>query len=131
MCAATRAAQAAQQAAGAAESEGTMASFPDPFAGSNPPKISKADLIQAIRLDIVGELEAMYLYDAHSQATDDPVAKKVLADIRDEEREHFGELVTLLRYLAPDEFGLFLEGQGEVAEMIEELGISYKLPEHS
>jgi rubrerythrin len=108
-----------------------MASFPDPFAGSNPPKISHADLVQAVRLDIVGELEAMYLYDAHSQATDDPVAKAVLSDIRDEEREHFGELVTLLRYLAPDEFDLFLEGQGEVTEMIAKLGIDFKAPEHN
>jgi rubrerythrin len=106
-----------------------MAGFPDPYAGSNPPKLSKADLIQAVRLDIVGELEAMFLYDAHSQATDDPVAKKVLADIRDEEREHMGELITLLRYLAPDELDLFLEGQGEVTEMIEELGIEFKAPE--
>jgi rubrerythrin len=106
-----------------------MAGFPDPYAGSNPPKLSKADLIQAVRLDIVGELEAMFLYDAHSQATDDPVAKKVLADIRDEEREHMGELITLLRYLAPDELDLFLEGQGEVTEMMEELGIDFKAPE--
>jgi rubrerythrin len=106
-----------------------MASFPNPYAGSNPPKLSKADLIQAVRLDIVGELEAMYLYDAHSQATDDPVAKKVLADIRDEEREHMGELITLLRYLAPDELDLFLEGQGEVVEMMEELGVEFKAPE--
>jgi rubrerythrin len=107
----------------------TMAGFPDPYVGSNPPKLSKADLIQAVRLDIVGELEAMFLYDAHSQATDDPVAKKVLADIRDEEREHMGELITLLRYLAPDELDLFLEGQGEVTEMMEELGIDFKAPE--
>jgi rubrerythrin len=106
-----------------------MAGFPDPYPGSNPPKLSKADLIQAVRLDIVGELEAMFLYDAHSQATDDPVAKKVLADIRDEEREHMGELITLLRYLAPDELDLFLEGQGEVTEMMEELGIDFKAPE--
>jgi rubrerythrin len=106
-----------------------MASFPNPYAGSNPPKLTHADLIQAVRLDIVGELEAMYLYDAHSQATDDPVAKKVLADIRDEEREHMGELITLLRYLAPDELDLFLEGQGEVTEMIAGLGIDFKAPE--
>jgi hypothetical protein len=34
-----------------------------------------------------------------------------------------------LRYLAPDELDLFLEGQGEVTEMMEELGIDFKAPE--
>ena len=39
-------------------------------------KLTKKELAQAIRLDLAGELEAIYLYDAHAQATDDPVAKR-------------------------------------------------------
>jgi rubrerythrin len=102
-----------------------MPSFPDPFAGANPPELSTEDLIQAIRIDIAGELEAMFLYDAHARASKDPVVAKTLAEIRDEEREHMGELVALLRYLSPEETELFLDGQGEVAEKAEALGISF------
>jgi len=56
-----------------------MASFANPFAGNVPRKLTKEELIQAIRLNIAGELEAIFVYDAHVQATDDPVAKKVIA----------------------------------------------------
>lgn len=100
-----------------------MPSFPNPFAGNVDRKITKAELIQALRMDIVGELEAIFLYDAHVMATDDPVVKKVLSDIRDEEKAHVGELTALMRYLQPEVTELLLSGEGEVKEMMEELGI--------
>ena len=65
-----------------------MAGFANPFMGNVPRKMSKAEVIQAVRGDIAGELEAMFLYDAHARATDDPVAKSVWEDIRDEARVH-------------------------------------------
>jgi len=98
-----------------------MPSFPNPFSGNVTKKMTDQELAQAIRLDIASELEAIYLYDAHAAATDNPVAKKVLQDIRDEEKEHMGELITLIRYLDPKEYELFENGAGEVHEMIEEL----------
>lgn len=101
-----------------------MASFANPFAGNVPKKLTKEELIQAVRLNIAGELEAIYIYDAHVQAIDDPVAKKVIADIRDEEKAHVGELMTLLKYLDPEEAVHFAEGEEEVKEMLEELNIS-------
>lgn len=73
-----------------------MPSFGNPFAGNVERKLTKGELIQAVRLDIAGELEAICLYDVHVQATDDIVAQTVLADIRDEEKAHIGELMTLL-----------------------------------
>lgn len=100
-----------------------MPSFANPFAGNVSRKITKAELIQAIRLDIAGELEAIFLYDAHVLATDDIVAKTVLSDIRDEEKAHIGELMTLLRYLDPAEAEHFASGEGEVKEMMTKLGI--------
>ena len=100
-----------------------MPSFVNPFAGNIKRKITKEELIQAIRLDIAGELEAIYLYDAHVLATDDEVVKKVLGDIRDEEKAHIGELMALLRYLDPKEAEHFAEGENEVKEMMLELGI--------
>lgn len=101
-----------------------MPSFADPFQGNVNRKLSNAELMQALRLDIAGELEAIFLYDAHYLATDDPAAKAVLADIRDEEKVHMGELITLMRHLDPKEAELFLDGEGEVKELLEELKIT-------
>mgnify|MGYP000986087063 CR=1 FL=1 len=98
-----------------------MAGFGNPFAGNVPRKITKEELIQAVRLDIAGELEAIFIYDAHVLATDDPRAKKILADIRDEEKAHVGELMELLRILDPKEGEFFEEGVEEVKELMEEL----------
>ncbi len=98
--------------------------FGNPFSANVPRKMTKEELIQAVRLNISGELEAIYIYDAHVQATDDPVAKKVISDIRDEEKAHIGELMTLLRYLDPKEAEFFEEGEQEVKEMLEELNIT-------
>lgn len=100
-----------------------MPNFANPFQGNVERKLSNAELMQAIRLDIAGELEAIYLYESHYLATDDPAAKAVLADIRDEEKTHMGELITLMRYLDPKETELFLSGEAEVKEMLEDLNI--------
>lgn len=100
-----------------------MPSFVNPFQGNVNRKISNAELMQALRLDIAGELEAIFLYDAHYMSTDDPIAKTVLADIRDEERAHVGELMTLMRHLDSEEARLFLDGEGEVKEMLKKLSM--------
>lgn len=100
-----------------------MPNFTNPFQGNVNRKMTNAELMQALRLDISGELEAIFLYDAHYMATDDPAAKAVLADIRDEEKAHVGELITLMRYLDPNESAHFLDGENEVKEMLEALGI--------
>jgi len=105
-----------------------MASFANPFTGIIPRKMTKEELIQAVRINIAGELEAIFVYDAHVQATDDPLAKKVLADIRDEEKAHVGELMTLLRHLDPEEAKHFAEGEEEVKEMLEQLNIVVQPP---
>lgn len=101
-----------------------MPAFANPFSGNIDKKMTKQELMQALRIDIASELEAIYLYDAHAHATDDAVAKKVLLDIRDEEVQHVGELMTLVRYLDPSVADLMQEGEQEVMEMMEDLGIS-------
>lgn len=100
-----------------------MPSFANPFNSNVNRKITKEELIQSIRLDIAGELEAIYLYDAHIMATDDIVAKTVLSDIRDEEKAHVGELMALLRHLDPKEAEHFAHGELEVKELMDDLGI--------
>jgi len=101
-----------------------MPNFANPFQGNVNRKLTKEELIQAIRLDIAGELEAIYVYDAHVQATEDEMAKKVISEIRDEEKAHIGELMTLLKFLDPKEAELFASGEAEVREMLSELGKS-------
>jgi rubrerythrin len=108
-----------------------MPAFANPFQGNVERKLTKAELIQAVRLDIAGELEAIYIYDAHVQATDDVMAQKVISDIRDEEKAHVGELMTLLRALDPKELELFASGEAEVKKMLGELGISEASEEQS
>jgi rubrerythrin len=101
--------------------DGIMADFANPFGMNVNRKLTNEELAQAIRMDISGELEAIYLYDAHVQATDNKAAIKVLSDIRDEEKAHVGELMTLLRILDPKEAEFFISGEEEVKELMEEL----------
>ncbi len=100
-----------------------MPTFSSPFTGNTDRKITNQELMQAVRMDIAAELEAIFLYDAHSTATDEPLAKAVLADIRDEEVAHVGELLTLLRHLDPAVAEHLVSGEGEVREMMEKLGL--------
>lgn len=95
-----------------------MPAFGNPFVGNPDRKLTKEELIQAIRLNIAGELEAIYIYDAHVQSIDDPRAREVIANIRDEEKIHVGELMTLLRILDPAEADLFEVGQSEVHDLL-------------
>ena len=44
-----------------------MPNFANPFQGNVNRKLTKEELIQAVRLDIAGELEAIYLYDEGKQ----------------------------------------------------------------
>ena len=95
-----------------------MPEFVNPFSGKAPErKLTKQELIRAIRLDIAAEHEAVHLYMAHAEAIDDPLAKKVLVDIADEERVHIGEFERLLQILTGDEEKHRQEGKKEVDEM--------------
>jgi rubrerythrin len=100
-----------------------MAEFVNPFSGTVPDrKLTKSELIRAIRLNIAAEHEAVHLYMAHADATDDDLAKAVLTEIANEERVHAGEFERLLDILTGDEPKMRAEGKAEVDELIEELG---------
>ncbi len=100
-----------------------MPEFLNPFSGKVPErKLTLEELIRAIRLDLAAEHEAVHLYMAHSEATDHPLAKKVLIDIADEERVHAGEFARLLNILTGNEDELLAEGAREVDEMAAEGG---------
>ncbi len=98
-----------------------MPEFMNPFSGKVPErKLTLEELIRAIRLDLAAEHEAVHLYMSHADATDHPLAKKVLVDIADEERVHAGEFARLLSILTGNEDKFLAEGAQEVDEMAAE-----------
>lgn len=102
-----------------------MPEFADPFSGIIPErKLSNEELVRAIRLNIAAEHEAIHLYMAHAEATDHPLARKVLIDIANEERVHIGEFERLLEILTGDEDQWVAEGREEVDEMAAEMTAS-------
>lgn len=102
-----------------------MPEFVNPFSGMVPPrKMSKEELLRALRLNLAAEEEAVHLYLAHAEATDHPLAKKVLTDIANEEKVHVGEFLRLIEFLAEDEKKFLQQGAQEVDELAKEKGNS-------
>ncbi len=100
-----------------------MPEFVNPFSGKTPErKLTTEELIRAIRLNIAAEHEAVHLYMAHADATDHPLARQVLIDVANEEREHIGEFMQLIEVLTGgSESEWIANGVEEVKEMQEEL----------
>ncbi len=99
-----------------------MPEFVNPFSGKAPDRsLTTEELVRAIRLNLAAEHEAVHLYMAHADATDHPLARKVLIDIANEERVHAGEFSRLLEILTGDEDKWLAEGAEEVDEMAAEL----------
>ena len=95
-----------------------MPEFVNPFSGvSSGKKLSGRELSRALRLALAAEEEAVHLYEALSDATDNRLAKAVLQDIANEERVHKGEFQKLIELLLPDEKELMTQGAAEVEEI--------------
>ena len=95
---------------------------------SNPFNVMKADrklaheeLVRSIRFMIAAEYEAIQMYQQTAESTDNALAKAVLIDIANEEKEHAGEFLRLLRQLDPEEEKYYQEGYEEVEEMIKKV----------
>lgn len=91
-----------------------MALLGNPFVFESPKQMNNDELMQALRVDIAGELEAIIGYEAHAMATNDARAKKVLQHIADEEKQHVGELQQLLDILNPQEAQNIQKGRQSV-----------------
>ena len=95
-----------------------MPEFVNPFTGVVPGrKMTDTELLRALRLDLSAEEEAVHLYLAHADATDNELAKKVLQDIADEERVHKGEFQRLISILSKEEDTFLTEGAQEVNDL--------------
>ncbi len=92
--------------------------FSNPFGTMVPGKMNAGELARAIMQDIAAELDAVAVYQAHIDATDDERAKKMLAHIRDDEKEHVGEFLALLEMLDPRQAEYIKKGKTELAELL-------------
>ncbi|MCE9673457.1 demethoxyubiquinone hydroxylase family protein [Myxococcus stipitatus] len=75
----------------------------DPFHSLVPRKMTDTELARSIRLNIEAELDAINLYAAHIDATDNEEAKAVLRHVMDEEREHAALFWQLIARLDPEQ----------------------------
>ena len=92
-----------------------MPQFVDPFVGVAPDrKMTTAELVRALRMNLAAEEEAVHAYEAHADATDNELARAVLHDIADEERVHVGEFQRLISILLGDEDKFLADGAAEV-----------------
>jgi rubrerythrin len=97
-----------------------MPEFTNPFAGlASDRKLTKDELIRAIRFNIAAEYEAIQMYTQLAESTDDKLAAAVLKDIAEEEVVHAGEFLRLLKHLSPGEEKLYKKGYAEVEELLE------------
>lgn len=93
-----------------------MALLGNPYVANVPRQLSNEELLQAIRVDIAGEYEAIIGYEAHAMSTNDERAKKVLYHIADEEKKHVGELQQLLYLLSPKDAAVIEKGKQSIVQ---------------
>jgi rubrerythrin len=81
-------------------------------------KVKKESLNNEIlRAAIIGELDAINLYDQLAALTDNADIRKVMLDIAKEEKTHVGELQTMLLRLDPEQTQELERGKKEVQEL--------------
>ncbi|RLE84965.1 MAG: rubrerythrin, partial [Thermoprotei archaeon] len=80
--------------------------------------------MEALRLAIIAELDAVNLYEQMARLVDDEKIRKVFLDIAKEEKTHVGEFMALLFYLDSEQVDEIKEGFEEVEEIT---GIKTKL----
>ena len=89
----------------------------DPFTYNVPRKLTDAELARVLRLDAAAELDAMSLYEAHVDATDNDDARKLLRFIAKDEKEHYALFQELIRRLDPPQ-AEEMEGAGAKLDVI-------------
>ncbi len=90
----------------------------NPIEKSPEKKFTKEELIQAIRLSIIAELDAINLYSQFASATENEKVRRVFEDIAKEEKTHVGEFLELLQELDPEQASELEEGRKEVREIL-------------
>jgi len=95
-----------------------MPEFMNPFIGLMPDhKLNDRELGRALRLALSAEEEAIHLYEALADASDNELVNAVLQDIANEEKVHVGEFQRLLKVLFSDEERWLTKGAAEVDDL--------------
>ncbi|MGN0960567.1 MAG: ubiquinone biosynthesis protein COQ7 [Christensenellales bacterium] len=71
------------------------------------------DVVQKVRQDLIGEIQAIIEYDMHIHSTENMVARETWENIKSEELTHVGELLALLNYLDPSQMKFVQDGISE------------------
>lgn len=70
-----------------------MAIFANPYTGDLKDLNNRSELLQALEIELAGELEAIFIYRAHlERLSENDWIYKVISDIMDEEKLHAEEL---------------------------------------
>ncbi len=73
--------------------------------------------VELVRIGIIAELDAINLYEQLAAQAKDDLVRKVFLDIAQEEKEHFGEFLKLLKALDLEVEEALEHGAKEVEEM--------------
>ncbi len=79
--------------------------------------LEKGDTLDALRLAIIAELDAISFYLQVARHAKDPAVRRVFEDVAREEMTHFGEFAGLLLRLQPEQAQELLRGLEEVKEL--------------
>jgi rubrerythrin len=90
---------------------------------STPPinydKIDNKNLDREIlRIAIIGELDAISLYEQLANTSTNKNIQKLLLDLAKEEKTHVGELITLLKQMDKEQEEECLNGEKEVTKLL-------------
>ena len=97
-----------------------MPNFSSPFSGTEyKRKLSKTELIRAIRFSIASEFEAIQIYEQISESITDKNAQKILEEIVDDEKVHVGNFMKLLYIIEPVEKEFYKEGMQEAKDLLD------------
>lgn len=94
-----------------------MPDFGNPFSGQDiDRKMTKDEIVRAIRFAIAAEYEAIQLYRQIANATDNIFVADVMNEVADEEVVHAGEFLEVLKRVLPSEKDFYDEGAKEVSD---------------
>ena len=81
-------------------------------------KLSEKDLVDALRLAVIAELDAISFYLQVAEKSSREDVKKVFIDVANEEKTHVGEFLEMLKRLDPGQAEELRRGAEEVAELV-------------
>ncbi len=82
--------------------------------------LSKEDLVRALRCMIVAEFDAINLYQKLSESTDNPMVKRIMTEVANDERRHVGSFLKMLVEVEPSEEQFYQDGIVEADKLIKE-----------